>query len=171
IRHRLALEVQAVRRRADEEAAELEKKAEEKLKKHRLALLEQLRPMMEDYTRSGKLDEALALRDQVRKLRAPAFNVRPDPGNLLSFENIGESHVFEVVGTDSGPLWGTDVYTADSDLSTAAVHAGVLAADEKGVVRVTIVDMTGMTIEGSHKNGVWSHPWGPYPVGYRVARA
>ena len=29
---------------------------------------------------------------------------------------------FEVTGSDSGSIWGTDVYTDDSNLAAAAVH-------------------------------------------------
>ena len=41
---------------------------------------------------------------------------------------------------------------------------------ERGVVRVTIVDMSQMRIEGSVRNGVRSNPWDQYDIGFRVAR-
>jgi hypothetical protein len=85
--------------------------------------------------------------------------------------DAGRALLFEVTGRTDGMLWGTDVYTADSDLGTAAVHAGALGDGERGVVRVTVVDGANVDFEGSDRHGVWSESFGEYPVGFRVARA
>jgi hypothetical protein len=65
----------------------------------------------------------------------------------------------------------TDIYTADSFLATAAVHAGALEAGEEVVVRVSVVNMADVAVKGSFRNGVMTRDWGPYPIGYRVTRA
>jgi hypothetical protein len=50
---------------------------------------------------------------------------------------------------------GTDLYTDDSSIAAAAVHAGVLRPGEKGYVRVTIVPgQAGYA--GSERNGLRS---------------
>ncbi len=67
-----------------------------------------------------------------------------------------------------GPVWGSDIYTSDSHLGTAAVHAGALEFGEQGVVRVSILDMTGMPIHGTTRNGVTTMDWPAYNVGFRV---
>ncbi|MCC6491619.1 MAG: hypothetical protein IT424_01210 [Pirellulales bacterium] len=51
----------------------------------------------------------------------------------------GETIAFELVGSTEGAIWGDGVYSDDSSLSTAAVHAGLLKPGEKGVVRVTVL--------------------------------
>ena len=92
----------------------------------------------------------------------------PDPGNLINFRGRnGEVIAFEVTGDATGSVWGTDVYTDDSDLSSAAVHAGVLEEGETGTVMVEI--MPGEeSYTGSVRNGVesWDYPeWsGSYTV-------
>src|SRR5262249_28279607 len=62
-------------------------------------------------------------------------DVQPAPANVRHLEKkVGEHFYFEVTGDPNGFLWGTDVYTSDSSPATAAVHAGILRAGEKGVV-------------------------------------
>ena len=111
-------------------------------------------------------DEALAIRGQVRRLN----RVQPDPGVLRAGENdIGKSFYFEVLGDVKGSLWGTDTYTTDSTLASAAVHAGVLKPGEKGVVKVTI--MPGEpSYQGATRNGVSSSPWGAWKCSFSVEK-
>jgi hypothetical protein len=79
--------------------------------------------------------------------------------------------LFEVTGGGDGPLWGTDLYTLDSRLATAAVHAGILGIGQKGMVFVSIQDSSTIgAFEGTERNGVFSYPWGPYPVAFRVSQ-
>jgi len=96
--------------------------------------------------------------------------VRPDPGNLLAFRSqTGKSFLFRVEGTTAGAVWGTGVYTDDSSLAAAAVHAGVLRPGQKGVVRVTILPGQ-PSYEGSLKNGVTTGSWKEHPGSFRVER-
>jgi hypothetical protein len=160
-----------IRERAEREVAIVESKTEERRKTLLGHAVEQLEPLQKDLFRSGDLAKALATFIQIQTLKAKAENVLPDPGNLLRFREIGKTFQFRVVGNDQGPVWGTDIYTADSHLAAAAVHAGALEAGEEGVVRVSLMDMTRIPVRGSMRNGVMTSDWGPYPVGYRVARA
>ena len=107
----------------------------------------------------------------MQTLKARSLNVMPDPGNLLQFQVIGKSFHFQVTGSNQGPVWGSDVYTADSHLATAAVHAGAIEAGEDGVVARSVVSLAGMEVVGTVRHGVMTMNWGPYPVGYRVSRA
>src|SRR5213079_554523 len=68
-----------------------------------------------------------------------AILVKPDPGNVQAQRGQdGKAFYFEVVGTTTGTVWGTEVYTDDSALAAAAVHAGLLKSGERGVIKVTI---------------------------------
>ena len=66
--------------------------------------------------------------------------VRPDPGNLTSFrDQAGRTYTFDVTGSDQGPVWGSGIYTDDSSLATAAVHAGLLRVGQRGQVTVMLL--------------------------------
>jgi hypothetical protein len=59
-------------------------------------------------------------------------------------------------------VWGTDVYTADSDLCRAARHAGVVAADGG---EVTVEVIAGRDLyPGTVRNGVRSNDYGRYDL-------
>jgi hypothetical protein len=82
-----------------------------------------------------------------------------DPMELRNLEaRIGESFYFQVSADEYGPLWGTDVYTSDSSLGRACVHAGIMAAGESDIVKVTMVKPPAV-FSGSTRNGVTSSPW------------
>jgi Ca2+-binding EF-hand superfamily protein len=82
----------------------------------------------------------------------------------------GEFFYFEVTGASSGTVWGTDVYTTDSPIAAAAVHAGLLRVGETGLVKVTILPGQ-ERYRGSSRNGVKTRNYGRYASSYRVERA
>ncbi len=91
-----------------------------------------------------------------------------DPGNLTSYrEYTGESFSFQVTGDAWASVWGTDIYTDDSSLAAAAVHAGVLEDGETGVVVVTILPGE-ESYTGSTRNDVTSWDYGSWSGSYIV---
>jgi len=96
-------------------------------------------------------------------------NPYPAPANLVAYRgwNSAVFH-FLVTGSTEGSIWGTGIYTDDSRLAKAAVHAGVLTAGESGAVRVTILPGQA-SYSGSAANGVVSEPYGAYSGSYAVA--
>ncbi len=68
---------------------------------------------------------------------------------------IGRTVHFRVTGSLTGNIWGTDIYSLDSNIAQAAVHAGILADGEEGVVSLTIVPALNQFV-GSTRNGVTS---------------
>jgi LCCL domain len=97
-------------------------------------------------------------------------NVQPDPGYLTNFQHqVGQSFYFRVTGNIGGSVWGSDVYTTDSQLATVAIHAGVLKIGQTGIVKVTI--LAGQNgYAGSTRNGVSTSGYGPYPASYKVSK-
>ena len=73
-----------------------------------------------------------------------------------------------ITGEVAGPLWGTDVYTGDSAIAVAAVHAGLVKAGDSAIVKVT-VEHPLPRYAGSVQNGVTSHEFGPYGTAFRLA--
>jgi LCCL domain len=160
-----------IREKSELAVADIENKAEQRRRALLQHAIEQLEPLQKDLFNSGELAKALATFVQIQVFKARILNVLPDPGNLIQFKDIGKSHYFRVVGDMQGPVWGSGPYTLDSMLRVAAVHAGAVEAGEEGVVRVSVVDMSGVAIHGSMRNGVDTMDWGSYPVGYHVSRS
>ena len=79
-----------------------------------------------------------------------------DPGNLTSYrDRVGQSFTFTVTGSNRGSVWGSDIYTDDSSLAAAAVHAGAIGMGETGPVTVTILPGQ-QSYQGTPANGISS---------------
>jgi hypothetical protein len=93
------------------------------------------------------------------------------PTNLVGYRGkTGSVYQFTVTGANRGAVWGTDVYTDDSSVATAAVHAGVLAAGETKTVTVTLLPGQS-SYAASARNGVSSASWGSWSGSYSFAGA
>jgi LCCL domain len=98
-------------------------------------------------------------RRQIEELVSRGYWAQYTSADLRSLEQkVGQSFCIQTTGNAHGPLWGTDVYTSDSDLGTACVHAGLLRRGEPGVIKVTIVAPLSV-FPGSTRNGVTSSLW------------
>jgi hypothetical protein len=84
--------------------------------------------------------------------------------------NPGKKMVFSVEGGGfASNLWGTDVYTIDSSLATAAVHAGIISFEKGGTFTVEFLDGKD-AYTGTERNGVTSGSWGPYDASFSVSK-
>lgn len=77
--------------------------------------------------------------------------------------SIGEQYTFTCPrsGTKSRFVWGTDIYTHDSSVCTAAVHAGLIDLQEGGMV-VIEVQPGETSYLGTTANGVTTMSYGPW---------
>jgi len=92
--------------------------------------------------------------------------VFPDPGNLKDYESkVGKTLQFQVTGSTTGSVWGDGVYTDDSDIDTAAVHAGLAKDGEDATVSVKIMPGQGK-YRGAKRNGVESQDYGKFGGSY-----
>ncbi len=116
------------------------------------------------FERRGRLTRA-----QIRKLLDQDLLAADAPLNMLNLcDPIGATYYFRVTGDATGSVWGTDVYTGDSAIAAAAVHAGLVKVGETLVVKVT-VEQPLAKYQGSVQNGVTSHEFGHYGTAYRLA--
>jgi hypothetical protein len=116
------------------------------------------------------MDPAGAVPNRSPKAKIPAVEAEPDPGTLNAYRaKTGKTFYFQVTGTTTGTVWGTEVFTDDSNLAAAAVHAGVLRAGQKGFVKVTILKGRA-SYPGSTQNGVTSERWEAWTASYRVEK-
>lgn len=147
---------------------DIEESSREKVRLLGLDAAKPLQSIFEKYCQEAKLDEALAARSAIQKVTLAFITPLPDPG-VPNFEvyEIGRVLYYETVGTVVGNVRGTDVYTVDSLLAAAAVHAGVLGPGEKGIVKVTVMPAQ-FEFLGSDRNGVSSIESGELPVAFRV---
>lgn len=87
---------------------------------------------------------------------------------MLAFRGSRETKLeLDVVGHDTCPVWGSNPYTDDSCLATAAVHAGAVKAGERGTITVVLVPGRS-TYEASMANGVQTRPYGPWSHAFRI---
>jgi hypothetical protein len=151
-------------REIEEISAEGRKKVEAQVKK----AVTKLKALQASYAKQDQWDEAVAIHDQIKQLQASDSPAQPDPGDLTGLQTqVGKTFYFTVTGSEDGSIWGTDVYTADSTLATAAVHAGKVRPGETKVVKVKVVSPPA-SFRGSTRHGVDSGDFGPYPGAYQV---
>jgi hypothetical protein len=68
----------------------------------------------------------------------------------------------------SASVWGTDLYTSDSPVCAAAIHAGVLTA-AGGDATLTLAGPQ-TSFRGSAQNGIISQDYGAYASSYRLTK-
>jgi hypothetical protein len=116
------------------------------------------------FDRQGKISQR-----RLRRLLDQGFLAADAPENMLGLcDTVGTSFYFRVRGEAGKPLWGTDIYTADSWLATAAIHAGLVKPDQTAFIKVTAVTPPAQ-YQGSERNAVISHDFGRYGTAYRLS--
>jgi Ca2+-binding EF-hand superfamily protein len=94
-------------------------------------------------------------------------DAKPDPGNLTEFKDqLGQRMGFRVIGSANGGVWGSGVYTADSTLAVAAVHAGLLKVGERGTVWIRILEPP-QAFTGTTAHGITTDSFGLFPGAFR----
>jgi hypothetical protein len=115
------------------------------------------------FDRRGKLSKA-----QVRRIVDQGMLAADAPRTMQSLaDSVGASFYFRVTGANEGPLWGTGIYTGDSSIAVAAVHAGLVKPGQAAVIKVTAVPPLN-AYKGSVQNGVTSHAFARYGSAYRL---
>jgi hypothetical protein len=115
------------------------------------------------FDRRGKLTP-----DQIEKLLQQGFLAADAPATMVGLcDLVGQTYYFRVQGEDTGSVWGTDIYTGDSALAAAAVHAGAVGLGEAKTVKVTVAAPL-PRYAGSTRHGITSHSFGSYGTAYRV---
>jgi hypothetical protein len=96
------------------------------------------------------------------------ITAKPDPGTLVRYRGYTkEVYYFLVKGSDQGTIWGTGIYTDDSPLAVAAVHAGKLEVGQRGIIGVRMLD--GLAeYQGSTEHGIASRDYGSHLGSYRI---
>jgi len=116
------------------------------------------------FDRRGKLS-----RRQLRRLLEQNMVAADAPINMHGLcETVGTTYYFRVAGVTEGQLWGTDIYSGDSTIGAAAVHAGLLKPGETNLLRVTVVTPP-EKFPGTVRNGVTSTEYGRYQYAWKLS--
>lgn len=116
------------------------------------------------FDKRGKLSSR-----QLRKLLDQNYVASDPPGSMHGLcGTVGATFYFRVTGMLEGQVWGTDVYTRDSVIGAAAVHAGLVKPGETAVLRMTIAPSQ-QNYPGSSRNGVTSADYGPFAECWRLS--
>jgi hypothetical protein len=150
-------------------AQEAQQKAEKELLERKQKLIAQLEELGKRLKKEGKAPQAKMVAEQVEELKTGGIaGAAPDPGTVVNLRGQnGKVFFFEVTGALNGPVWGTDVYTDDSSIATAAVHAGVLKVGHKAVVKVTILPAE-QKYGGSMRNGITTTDFGAWEGSFKI---
>ena len=103
---------------------------------------------------------------------APPTGTDPWALNATAYRNfVGAEYQFNCPGKGTPRnVWGTDVYTDDSSVCGAAVHAGLITISRGGKVVIQMVD--GRTsYRSSKRNGIKSLPYGTWGGSYLIVDA
>ncbi|MDP1921133.1 MAG: LCCL domain-containing protein [Myxococcales bacterium] len=150
----------------EKKAAAIREKAERETQPHTDKTIAALQTLQDAYCKKAKLDEAVAIRDRIRLLRG----VLPDPGALsVQAADLGKTFLFEVTGATTGSVWGTEVYTSDTHLGTAAVHQGLIKPGEREVLKVKVIPGQNEYL-GTTKNGITSQSYGAWSVSFVIGK-
>lgn len=118
--------------------------------------------------------------DPIRKLAEEKLNKLKEPRTLPAFRpeprpspdwRRTASHLKQKLdkefsfscspGGIPGTIWGTDLYTSDSSICTAAVHYGLIKTSEGGKVKIRIKPGEN-SYQGTLRNGIRSQSWGSW---------
>lgn len=86
---------------------------------------------------------------------------------IVNYESeIGTELYVKVTGKLDGTVWGSDIYTIDSDVEVAAVHAGIVKVGETKTVKIIILEGKNY-YEGSTRNGVTTYEYGEWDRSFK----
>jgi len=117
-----------------------------------------------------KLADIRSLRSATGAATDDLLAMGPAPANLMTYQQqFGKELVFTVTGFVSSngqqaSLWGTDIYSLDSNFTAAVVHAGLAKPGESVTVRVRIVQSPQQFV-ASFRNGISSTAYASYSAG------
>ncbi len=161
--------------RYEKTTAEAREQFEKENERQRMQAITRLENLAETYAANGLAREAAAVRAAIERIKTGPADARVTPlppgGTFETFRGQDNQVInVEVTGSTVGTIWGDGVYTDDSPVAVAAVHAGVLREGESGVVAVTIRPGRDR-YAGSVQNGVTSSAYDGFPGSYEVKKS
>jgi len=152
----LPADAQAIASQLDAREAEIQRKADAEIQILQEGAIAQLRVIASRYAEQQNNAAATSIQQHISQIEYQFAAKQKAQLNITSYRGqIGKTITARVIGMQSGYVWGSDVYTDDSDPGTAAVHAGLVKAGESATLTITILPGQN-SYTGSTKNGVTS---------------
>lgn len=105
---------------------------------------------------------------------SPRVNWQVERFNLPNAFSLGQLRPYQglalrikVTGKKDGPVWGSNAYTDDSSLNSAALHSRLVNAGETAEI-VAIIRPGMKSYGGSYSNGIATNNFGPYPGSFQL---
>ena len=122
-----------------------------------------IQELVAHFDRQGRLT-----RKQIRGLLDQGLLAADAPQRIMDLcDQPGNTYYFRVTGATEGMVWGTDVYTGDSVLAAAAVHAGVVEPGATSIIKVTVMQPL-QHYPGCVRHAVTSHEFGRFGTAYSI---
>jgi hypothetical protein len=100
------------------------------------------------------------------------ITLNTNPGNMVQYRSGYQTTIFKITIWGlwwGGTVWGTDLYTDDSNISMAAIHAGVLGLNQIGDVFIQMVGPRS-SYTGTNRNSIQTFNYGSWPGTYQFLR-
>uniref|UniRef100_A0A1I8J6D2 VWFA domain-containing protein n=1 Tax=Macrostomum lignano TaxID=282301 RepID=A0A1I8J6D2_9PLAT len=115
----------------------------------------------------GKCRCRIVRHRRCKRVSSRCKRVRSTPSSLSSYKSkVGQCFEFRVTGRLRGNVWGSGIYTADSSLSKAAVHAGIVRNGQTKYIRVRVLRGRS-SYRSTRRNGVKTRRYGRYRLSYK----
>ena len=149
------------------EAKAVMEEHERKLKELQSATAAKLSPLLKKAIAAEELDAAVAIRALLVEFGAVAQPISHWPAHI----QVGKKYLLQVpmAQPSSTMVWGTDVYTTDSNPHLAAIHMGLMKPGESGSLEIEILAGQESYV-GSNRNGVDSKPYGQYGASMKIRK-
>ena len=94
------------------------------------------------------------------------------PTNMVSYRgNNYANYTFSITGaTSGGSIWGTTIYTDDSNLAMASVHSGFVTYNVASIITVMILPGQS-SYTSTTQNGITSSSYGSWVGSYQFISA
>ena len=155
----------------DEELAIIESDVKAKIKTSKANAIPQLRVLLDVSSKSGNLPVATHAREAIQYLEQGYLHPTKINYSLMELRPaIGNVYFVEATCRVVGTLYGTDYFTSDSSIPSAAIHLGLAKSGETVILKLTVLPAQA-SFEGSTRNGVTSSSYGPYSMAFKLERA
>ncbi len=108
----------------------------------------------------------------IKSLFLATTTAAPAPTNLLAYRgNNYANYTFSITGaTSGGSIWGTTIYTDDSNLAMASVHSGFVTNNVASTITVMILPGQS-SYTSTTQNGITSSSYGSWVGSYQIVSA
>jgi hypothetical protein len=152
------------------ESTLVEQEYKSKIRAIREEAIAPLKTLQSNLSQSGQLSPAVQARDAIQYLSKGYLHPVKIKSSLMELQPvIGKTYFIEITGRNEGSIYGTDYFTADSNVPSAAVHSGLVQVGETTVLKLIVLSAQ-TSFLGSNRHAVASSNYGPYWMAYKLER-